>query len=211
MSESVSTPAIKSASSFSSLLESFTGSAKKPNQLWDDSLLSEDVATISYEQALRSHRRVSPAALLRESECQSPASPATPQTLRLAPGKRCKSASITIRLTKEEEAQLHERAATAQLSVSAYLRSCIFEAESLRTQVKEALSQMKSTTTEEKKVCEKERRNRRPIGASAFSRGGLETASLPDVTSQCKPDAAYSTSNTRHFKYSVSGRFSTTG
>ena len=61
--------------------------------------------------------------------------------------KHRKTASITIRLTKAEEAQLHERAAAAQLSISAYLRSCIFEAESLRAQVKEALSQMKAATT----------------------------------------------------------------
>ena len=47
-------------------------------------------------------------------------------------------------MTAEEQAQLHERADAAQLSVSAYLRSCIFEAEALRTQVKEALAQMQS-------------------------------------------------------------------
>ncbi|WP_348264091.1 hypothetical protein P8935_06040 [Telmatobacter sp. DSM 110680] len=156
MSESVQTPTTKSASSFASLLESFTGAAKKTNQLWDDSLLSDDVATITYEQALRSHRRVPPASPLRESESQSAAAIAIPQPRPLSAPRRCKSASITIRLTKEEEAQLHQRAAAAHLSVSAYLRSCIFEAESLRAQVKEALSQMRSTITEEKKVCQKE-------------------------------------------------------
>jgi predicted DNA binding CopG/RHH family protein len=57
-----------------------------------------------------------------------------------------KTASITIRLTAEEQAQLHERAAAAQLSVSAYLRSCIFEAEALRIQVREALSQLRAAT-----------------------------------------------------------------
>ncbi len=67
------------------------------------------------------------------------------QALPAAPGKKRKTASITIRLTEAEEAQLQERAAAAQLTVSAYLRSCIFEAESLRAQVKQALSQMKVT------------------------------------------------------------------
>ena len=156
MSESVQTPTTKSANSFASLLESFTGAAKKTNQLWDDSLLFDDVATITYEQALRSHRRLPPLAQLRENEFQSAAAFAIPQTPALAPAKRCKNASITIRITKEEEAQLHERAVAAHLSVSAYLRSCIFEAESLRAQVKEALSQMRSTITEEKRVCQKE-------------------------------------------------------
>lgn len=54
-----------------------------------------------------------------------------------------KSASITIRLSQSECTQLHERAAAAELTVSAYLRSCVFEAESLRAQVKEALAQLR--------------------------------------------------------------------
>lgn len=145
MSESVSTPAIKSAGSFASLLESFTGPAKKADGMWDDSAMLDDVATISYEQALRSHRRVAPVAALCEDEPQSTVPHIIPQALPAAPGKKRKTASITIRLTEAEEAQLQERAAAAQLTVSAYLRSCIFEAESLRAQVKEALLQMKVT------------------------------------------------------------------
>jgi hypothetical protein len=146
MSELVSTPAIKSASSFSSLLESFTGSAKNSNGIWDDSALLEDVATISYEQALRSHRRVLPVEALPADESLSAVGLATERSFSGVPGKKKKSASITIRLTESEEAQLHQRAAAAQLSVSAYLRSCIFEAELLRSQVKQALSQMKAAT-----------------------------------------------------------------
>jgi hypothetical protein len=140
MSESVSSPETKSASSFASLLESFTGSPKQTKQIWDDSSLRDDIATISYEQALRSHRRV-PQVNTPHAEAQSPAtsgsSPAPAQ-------KKRKSASITVRLSEAEQVQLHERAAAAQLSVSAYLRSCIFEAEILRAQVKEALSQIRS-------------------------------------------------------------------
>ena len=34
---------------------------QKSDETWDDSALADDVATISYEQALRSHRRVPPA------------------------------------------------------------------------------------------------------------------------------------------------------
>jgi hypothetical protein len=55
-----------------------------------------------------------------------------------------KSASITIRLSQTECAQLHQRAAEAGLTISAYLRSCTFEAESLRAQVKEALAELRA-------------------------------------------------------------------
>jgi hypothetical protein len=144
MSESGSTPAFKSAGSFASLLESFTGPVKKPNEMWDDTALLDDVATISYEQALRSHRRVPPVEALLEDESPPVTAPTASQALPVARGNKRKSASITIRLTEAEEAQLHERAAAAQLSVSAYLRSCIFEAEALRTQVKQALAQMQA-------------------------------------------------------------------
>jgi hypothetical protein len=140
MSESVSSLEIKSARSFASLLESFTGPPKQTDQMWDDSSLCDDIATISYEQALRSNRRVPPVNTPHD-EAQSPTTPGNSQPATL---KKRKSASITVRLSEAEQIQLHERAAAAQLSVSAYLRSCIFEAESLRTQVKEALSQIRS-------------------------------------------------------------------
>jgi hypothetical protein len=148
MSESATTPGIKSAGSFASLLESFTGSAKSASGTWDDTALLDDVSSISYEQALRTHRRVSPVETLTATKSQSAQPPTAPQAHPVATGKKRKSASITIRLTATEEIQLHERAAAAQLSVSAYLRSCIFEAESLRTQVKEALSQIRAAQSE---------------------------------------------------------------
>ncbi|MGA8741048.1 MAG: hypothetical protein WB561_07670 [Terracidiphilus sp.] len=153
MSEPVSIPAPKSASSsFASLLASFTGSPNKPSQAWDDSALADDVAILSYEQALRSQRRVPPSAALPENEARPLAAPPTPQTLPIVADKRRKTSSITIRLTEVEQAQLHERATAAQLSVSAYLRSCIFEAESLRAQVKKALSEMKAATAPDPQV-----------------------------------------------------------
>ena len=145
MSDLSSTMAPKDASSFASLLASLAGGTQIATDTWDDSTLAEDVATISYEQALRSHRRVPSTEMPTEFEvadtAESPATKALPPTSR----KIRKSASITIRLTSEEVAQLHERAAAAQLTISAYLRSCIFEAESLRAQVKEALSQIRTT------------------------------------------------------------------
>jgi len=61
-----------------------------------------------------------------------------------APDRNLKSASITIRMSQSECAQLRQRAAEAGLTVSAYLRSCTFEAEVLRAQVKETLAQLRS-------------------------------------------------------------------
>lgn len=150
MSDLSSVPAPKAASSFANLLATFTGAPKKSNDMWDDSALLDDVTTISYEQALRSHRRV-PAADLATAQLPAQMAPLSADTAASMPLtgagiKKRKTASITIRLTEAEDTQFHERAAAAQLSVSAYLRSCIFEAESLRAQVKEALSQMKTVS-----------------------------------------------------------------
>lgn len=54
-----------------------------------------------------------------------------------------KSASVTVRLTAAEDSQFRARAAEAGLTVSAYLRSCAFEIEDLRAQVKQALVHMR--------------------------------------------------------------------
>jgi hypothetical protein len=53
-------------------------------------------------------------------------------------------------MSKAECAQLHRRAAEAGLTVSAYLRSCTFEAESLRAMVKDTLAQLCTVTTQAK-------------------------------------------------------------
>ena len=126
---------------FASLLAPLTDAAKADDS-WDDAALAEDVADISYEQALRSVRRAGLNALAESS----PAPKAHAPTPLPAPSiqKKRRTASITIRVSEAEQAQLHERAAAAKLSVSVYLRSCIFEAEALRAQVKEALAQMQA-------------------------------------------------------------------
>jgi predicted DNA binding CopG/RHH family protein len=61
-----------------------------------------------------------------------------------------KTASITIRMSREECDQLHTRAAEAGLTVSAYLRSCTFEAESLRALVKDTMAQLQAATAAQK-------------------------------------------------------------
>ena len=141
----------KAPGSFASLLASI--SSKLQAGAWDDSALVDDVASITYEQALRAHRRgrsTEPATKsLLDDIARAPAPSATlPRKQPQKTGeKKPKAASITIRVTAEEQAQLHERAAAAELSVSAYLRSCIFEAETLRNQVREALLQIRSATS----------------------------------------------------------------
>ena len=64
--------------------------------------------------------------------------------------KNLKCASITIRLSQVECAQLRTRAAEAGLSISAYLRSCTFEAEALRAEVKETLAQLRTSEIQAK-------------------------------------------------------------
>jgi hypothetical protein len=66
-----------------------------------------------------------------------------------ASNRALKSASITIRLSRDECAQLHRRASEAGLTVSAYLRSCTFEAETLRALVKQTMAQLKSNQAQE--------------------------------------------------------------
>jgi hypothetical protein len=143
----------KAPGSFASLLASISG--KLQADAWDDSALVDDVSTITYEQALRAHRRgrsAEPAtkSLLDDSVLTPAVSEGRQSKPPLKTGeKEPKVASITIRVTAEEQAKLQERAAAAQLSVSAYLRSCIFEAEVLRNQVREAVSQIRSSSPPE--------------------------------------------------------------
>ena len=151
---------------------------RRPASAWDDDELADDIATLSYESALKAHARYRPtdqsltqaadSGLIRLEEPVPSASAATGQPatrstanrdsiatpepelyqLRVAPFERnLKDASITIRMSRAECAQLHRRAAEAGLTVSAYLRSCTFEAESLRAMVKDTMAQLRSATT----------------------------------------------------------------
>jgi len=150
---------------------------------WDDDGLEDDIATLSYERALRTHARYRAAdpddrsltqaappvdsyeTLPAEAFAAAPkASPNAPYQASAAPEptavprapvlfeKNLKSASITIRVSKEECEQLHQRAAEAGLTVSAYLRSCTFEAESLRALVKDTMAQLKPATAVKKQT-----------------------------------------------------------
>ncbi|MGA2087252.1 MAG: hypothetical protein ABSG60_17225 [Terracidiphilus sp.] len=153
---------------------------------WSDDGLEDDVATLSYEHALRAHARYRPvddddrsltqiadpgpirnreslpAAAIPTAPAATPyaavptsvyAEPEAARGLATELDRTLKCASITIRLSKAECAQLHRRAAEAGLTVSAYLRSCTFEAESLRTLVKETLAELRSAASKGKQTC----------------------------------------------------------
>jgi hypothetical protein len=121
--------------------------------------LADDVSTISYERILRARAHYQMAGdegqpLACKPETPVAASIPTPEkkSAELRPPaktgkKNLKSASVTIRLSRAEFEQLQQRAAEAGVTVSGYLRSCTFEAEALRAQVKEALALMRSAST----------------------------------------------------------------
>ena len=136
--------------SFAELLSSMAA-PPKPEITWNDSALAEDVATISYEQALRTHTRSHGTACNGWSEHEPGATSSgssiahSPDCERESPAaKPSRTASITIRLSEAECAQLRQRAGESGLTVSSYLRSCILEVESLRAQVKDTLAQLRA-------------------------------------------------------------------
>ncbi len=112
----------------------------------------EDTFTLSYEDALRKHARrplaeelaqITEMAAAELDARRAAAAPAPTEEEAPLSVPVTKAASITLRMSKEESALLRKRAAVAGISVSAYIRSCIFEAEELRTQVKNALAELK--------------------------------------------------------------------
>lgn len=159
--QSSAAPASPSPSSFAGFLAALAqpdraASTDAPTRApkWSDELLAEDVATLSYEQALRAHARYhadDPVADPVEAAPTAPVNAAAPEREAVIPveaaqQKVLKDASITIRLSREEDAQLRKRAAEAGLTVSAYIRSCTFEAEALRALVKDTLTQFRTSS-----------------------------------------------------------------
>ena len=140
--------------SFAGLLAELASPEKKFPPARDLDGLADDIATLSYESALKTHTRY------RAADPPEPAaSPFAPSAGRLTtaapehaqervtpslvPPTRRKCASITVRLTRDEDEQLRKRSAEAGLTISAYLRSCAFEVESLRAQVKQTLAELR--------------------------------------------------------------------
>lgn len=149
MQESIANTSAQITHDFAGLLAALA--AAKPTELpaWDDEPLPQDVVTLSYERALRTHARYKPVEMCSTSaqrECTPPQNEraSKPPVPVATSGKReRKCASITIRMSQAECEQLRERAAEAGMTISAFLRSCTFEAETLRAQVKEALAELR--------------------------------------------------------------------
>ena len=176
-----SSPASPTFAGLLAALAAPASGATERRPAWNDDDLADDVATLSYERALRAHARYRAADPSDRSLTQPPdpgtlgshepfpaeatpaAETATPQAVRASsayaepevthdlmtgPDRNLKCASVTIRLSKAEYAQLRKRAAEAGLTVSAYLRSCTFEAESLRALVKDTLAQLRTDSSQ---------------------------------------------------------------
>ena len=133
--------------SFAGALAAFASDAAKPESAVPDNSLADGLAddiavlspVLSYEGAVRTQYGFDLAADAAHTESRANQSD---------PGDK-KSASITIRLSHAECAQLRKRATAADLTVSAYMRSCILEAETLRAQVKEALAELRAATPDD--------------------------------------------------------------
>ena len=148
--------------SFAGLLASLAAPAAPSRLEPNDNGLADDVTVFSYESALLNRKKDSgPSNTDEDSPPKIPAQTlpsSRPSAGRLSiteaelpssktPPQDRKAASITIRVSAAECAQLRARAAESGLTVSAYLRSCIFEVESLRAQVKDALAQLRSAAS----------------------------------------------------------------
>jgi hypothetical protein len=100
-----------------------------------------------------------------------------------------RNSSVSLRLNEDESEQLRSRAEAAGLSVSAYLRSCIFEVESLRAQVKEAVAQMRQTTASSAPAPSFPAPNYAALGYAASS------APLPNYAASSVPMQNYAASS----------------
>jgi hypothetical protein len=148
---------------FAGILAALSASAGKNVPAWNDEELKDDVTTLSYERALQSHARsprtadedrvggIEAPVVAERADCTGAVrkSSAAPKPEAVGQTKErfernLKRASVTVRLSEAERAQLEKRACEAGLTVSAYLRSCTFEAEALRAQVKEALAELRT-------------------------------------------------------------------
>ena len=152
MQPSAQTTPSPSSQSFAGLLASLASPANNAST-WSDGDLEDDVVTLSYERALRAHARSKPVvrgdeplteAAGREAQPVLAAQPLTTSNFDLSAGVAARTtahtaaeferraASVTIRLSIAECARLRRRAAEAGLTVSAYLRSCVLEADASR-------------------------------------------------------------------------------
>lgn len=162
-------------SDFASVLSAAT--APKPDRLpaWSDEAdESDEEPPVTYENALRAQSAWTPAVGLDRSAHSDAIEPETAdrEVAALhepAPVRQRRSASVTVRLSEEENTQLKQRAAEAGLTLSAYLRSCTLEVETLRAEVKQALADLRSTPEEKSSAGEPHRWWQRMAGTRSWS------------------------------------------
>jgi predicted DNA binding CopG/RHH family protein len=174
MEQTAQSSGTRKQSNFAGLLASLTAPKKDSADRgpgWTDGELGEDVVTLSYEQALRNHARYRageredrPKPSAPEARSDEWTEPETAQRYQAA--RDLRTASVTIRLSKAERMQMNQRAAEAGLTVSAYLRSCVLEADALRAQVKAALAELKTAAGPETAAAPARRSWRRWFGRS---------------------------------------------
>jgi hypothetical protein len=158
--------------SFAGLLAELASPAPATEPDPDDGL-RDDIAVLSYESALRINERpgnlsgadrlkgreaggIDPVAGVSAAIAGPGSAAAATETARESRSGPIAEAGfqphelstrtdrVTLRLSHFEALQLRARAAESGLSVSAYLRTCILEVESLRAQVKNALARMRT-------------------------------------------------------------------
>jgi hypothetical protein len=153
---------------FASILANLAAPQPSPAPRWEDEL-EDDVATLSYEQALKTHARyhtpvdrpMPPASETLDGAARFEAERTPPVVFPAPPLQReLKVASITIRMSHAESEQLRKRATDAGLTISAYLRSCTFEVETLREMVKQTLAQLKAATDKQKQQEQQQKKPR---------------------------------------------------
>jgi hypothetical protein len=171
---------------FAGLLAALATAKQTGLPSWSDEELHPDVTTLSYESALRTHARykveeeVGPAQVGQREPARSRVT--RPVTLTSQRERKC--ASVTLRMSEAECEQLRKRAAEARLTVSAYLRLCAFEAESLRAQVKEALAELRGPHAHETRLAVEAGTQPAIAENNGFSRGsrlGWLRRMMPDL------------------------------
>ncbi len=186
--------------SFAGLLAELAASGKKRRTEPNFDGLEEDVVSLSYEQALRSQKGPLPTSALHGREPEPDSTLADPHSDRSresslsvagsasldVPGRAKKSASVTIRLSGQQSELLHLRASEAGLTVSSYLRSCAFEVESLRAEVKTTLARLRadgSSDEPDKGASSQERPSswRRFFSRKAHSKSGTLTSRITQL------------------------------
>ena len=149
---SAQSPSLPTPADFAGMLATLAAPAAgdaSPAKASSESDLGEDVVTLSYESALRANARYTaperrdwaPEPTTRVDESVTPRAGCASQDIF---DRDLRTTSVTVRLSKAECARLHQLATEAGVTVSAYLRSCTFEAEALRAEVKATLAELRS-------------------------------------------------------------------